>query len=101
MFGIWRDDSEPALHACRSCKIPCPSTVEYFKQQANSFQKTCKACLQERSTARKRVALEELHPNQARRPCIEETRYTRWYNSQQSPNTFQARKAAAAKARTA
>jgi hypothetical protein len=106
MFSIWRRDGggEPALRACIGCKIPYPLTVEYFKQHANSFQKTCKVCLQERSTARKdrkREALEELHPNQACRPRIEETRYTRWDNSQQSSDTFQTRKAAAAKARTA
>jgi hypothetical protein len=91
MFSIWRydgggepalQDGEPALRACISCKIPYPFnlTVEYFKQQANSFQKTCKAYLEERSTARKdrkRVDLEELHPNQACRPRIGETQHTR------------------------
>jgi hypothetical protein len=102
------NDSE-LLQACRSCRITYPLTVEFFKQQANNFQKTCKSCLEKRSTARKRVALEELDPNQARRPRIAEpiaiaaaeTRYIRWDDSQQSPDTFQARKATAAKARRA
>jgi hypothetical protein len=74
MFHVWRDvdgdgdDESLVLRTCKNCHKPYPLTAEYFKQLANGFQKTCKACPEERSTTRKdrkRVALEELHPNQA------------------------------------
>ena len=78
MFCVWRDgdtrdgdDRNPGLRTCKNCCNSYPLRAGYFKQQANSFQKTCKACLQEKSTAykgQKRVALEELYPNQASRP---------------------------------
>jgi hypothetical protein len=74
MFGRTdgdRDDEDLVLRTYKDCHNPYPLTAEYFKQQANSFWKTYKACLEERSTAqkeRKRVALEELYLNRARRP---------------------------------
>jgi hypothetical protein len=95
MFRVWTDgdrdgdDRNSVLWTCKNCCNSYPLTAEHFKQQANGFQKTCKVCLGKRSTARKdrkRVALEELHPNQACRlrtsgPApitpAKETRYTR------------------------